>query len=44
MGTTTGLALQRITNNCTVTRGGIQAWYRLDPQGWSFGRTRSVSS
>ncbi len=36
MGSKTGLALQRVTSNCTVTRNGIQAWYRLDPQGWSF--------
>ncbi|QGN58850.1 hypothetical protein [Nostocoides sp. HKS02] len=32
----TGLALRRISGHCTVTADRIYAWYRLDPQGWSF--------
>ena len=31
-----GLALRRISGHCTVTADRITAWYRLDPQGWSF--------
>jgi len=36
MGSTSGLALRRISGHCTVTAEKIQAWYLLDPQGWSF--------
>ena len=36
MGSTSGLALRRISGHCTVTTEKIQAWYLLDPQGWSF--------
>ena len=36
MGSTSGLALRRISAHCTVTAEKIHAWYLLDPQGWSF--------
>ncbi|GAA1234937.1 ATP-binding protein [Oryzihumus leptocrescens] len=36
MGSTSGLALRRISGHCTVTAEKIHAWYLLDPQGWSF--------
>ena len=36
MGSPSGLAIRRITGHCTVTADGVQAWYLLDPQGWSF--------
>jgi len=36
MGSTSGLALRRISGHCTITAEKIHAWYLLDPQGWSF--------
>ena len=36
MGSTSGLALRRMSGHCTVTADRIHAWYLLEPQGWSF--------